>query len=265
MEYNFRSFIDVYEDLDLPNMDDLKQLSLDDSTHEDVAAYARAIIQVHGRFGWTPLYSLDSLNSRSIGHSITNLANEIACLTGEDGANSSVSRITASTESYITSNNVDQLPHDESRLYSELLAVLRDETKLTRLLCSEGKAETQCIIDLVQHVSAHFLDKCSANSQNLQQLLTFPQMSGVIRSELLSILIRLSTATGLYPRSFKLVHDPQVNKEPITCGYFGDILRGYVQEQCVCVKVVKAYRKGSKSSKFLKVGNGSSHLAICCS
>lgn len=84
-------------------------------------------------------------------------------------------------------------------------------------------------------------------------MLSFPQIVKNAWRELLAALIRISTATSLYPRVFRLASDPQVNKEPVTCGSYGDILRGYVKEQGVCVKVVRLYREVSKSNRFLKV------------
>ncbi|KAF5349262.1 hypothetical protein D9756_009439 [Leucocoprinus leucothites] len=234
----FQSFIHAYEALNLPGMDELKYLYFDDNTLEDVAAYARAVIQLHGRFGHTSLYG--EISSPELTHSpITVLTKEDGCLAGKSYSTSPVSQSSLAIRGTVndvtlTAPHTHLLPQDEACLYHELLSIIRDEEELHKLLHHDDKAEAQSVIDLIQH------------------LLSFPQICEISRSELLSVLLRVCTATGLYPRTFRLAHDPQVNKEPITCGYFGDILRGYVQEQCVCVKVVKVYRKGPKSSKFLK-------------
>ncbi len=47
--------------------------------------------------------------------------------------------------------------------------------------------------------------------------------------------------------------DPQVDKEPVTDGGYSEILRGNLQEQGICVKVVRLYREESKKQKNLKV------------
>lgn len=50
-----------------------------------------------------------------------------------------------------------------------------------------------------------------------------------------------------------LTDDPQIDKEPVACGSYSNILRGYVQEQCICVKVVRLYRQTPKGDIYLKV------------
>ncbi|KAJ3563661.1 hypothetical protein NP233_g8798 [Leucocoprinus birnbaumii] len=224
----FDNFIQTYEALCLPSIDKLKYLDLEDISLEDVAAYARAIIQLHGRFGSATMY--DKLGSLEPISSV---------ITGGDQILADKCSTVALPELIPLADNrtnleANVLPPDEAVLYQELISMIRDEEKLIELLHQEDKSEAQSIIDLIQH------------------MLRFPQVTDIARKELLTVLLRLSTATALYPRTFRLADDPQVNKEPITCGYYGDILRGYVQEQCVCVKVVKVYRKGSKSQKFLK-------------
>ncbi|KXN82766.1 Serine/threonine-protein kinase HT1 [Leucoagaricus sp. SymC.cos] len=221
-----RDLIQAYAGLDHPQDDNLKRLSDVTITYEDLAAYARAIIQIHGRLGWTPLYE-NSIKSDSNHPNtpIIKLASEAAYLTSES-LKDPVSL--ASTSSVSTGSVACHLPSDEAVVYLRLISIIRDGGNFCKLLFEDDKAEVQRFIDLTQHIS------------------------GIARSELMIVLIRLSVATSLYPRAFILNHDPQVNKEPVTCGYYGDILRGYIEEQSVCVKVVKIYRKGTTSSKYLK-------------
>lgn len=47
--------------------------------------------------------------------------------------------------------------------------------------------------------------------------------------------------------------DPQVDKGPVTGGGYSEIFRGNLQEQRICVKVVRLYREASKKQKNIKV------------
>ncbi|KAF9443273.1 kinase-like protein, partial [Macrolepiota fuliginosa MF-IS2] len=83
-------------------------------------------------------------------------------------------------------------------------------------------------------------------------LLTSPQIIGTFRRELLAALLRLSTARCLYPQSFLTPHSPQTNEAPVACGSSGDIFKGTVLGQKVCLKKVRNPNNSSILKSFMR-------------
>lgn len=63
---------------------------------------------------------------------------------------------------------------------------------------------------------------------------------------------RLSQKTGLYPTCYSLNNVEVDGKDPIAGGSFGDIFKGRLGTQCVCLKVVRLFQN-SQVLELLKV------------
>ncbi|KAF9443098.1 kinase-like protein [Macrolepiota fuliginosa MF-IS2] len=115
-----------------------------------------------------------------------------------------------------------------------LLLVIRDEKKCQYILKSSCTSDVQILLDLLQY------------------LLTFPQISGTSRRELLAALLRLSMARRLYPQSFLIFYSPRANEAPVAYGSFGDIFKGTVLGQEVCLKKVRNPNDSSILKSFMR-------------
>ncbi|KAF9441592.1 kinase-like protein [Macrolepiota fuliginosa MF-IS2] len=119
----------------------------------------------------------------------------------------------------------DILPKDARLLYTFFLYLMDNEERCQGVLDTKGP-DAQEFLDFFQY------------------LLDLPQITGPSKNDILTALIRLSTTSGLYPRSFTLKSvDLHIGKTPIASGHFGEILEGTIQGQRICVKVIKLYQR----------------------
>lgn len=63
---------------------------------------------------------------------------------------------------------------------------------------------------------------------------------------------RLSKNSGLYPACFILDNVKLVGEDPVAAGGFADIYKGNLQDQHVCLKVIRIYQ-ASRVDYLLKV------------
>ncbi|KAF9268616.1 kinase-like protein [Marasmius fiardii PR-910] len=100
--------------------------------------------------------------------------------------------------------------------------VLEDEKQVRSLL--ETKAEEAQI----------WLD-------TLQVLADFPEVTSKLRSSTLKMMLRLSKRSGLCPQCFMVKNVKRLGEFPVGGGGFGDVWKGKIGGQLVCLKVVKVY------------------------
>ncbi|KAJ7714230.1 kinase-like domain-containing protein [Mycena olivaceomarginata] len=78
----------------------------------------------------------------------------------------------------------------------------------------------------------------------LQDLLDYPLLDTHIRPVILKILLKLSITSGRHPRCFALLKDLRFDgPHPVAAGSFGDVWKGVVHGETVCVKVMRFYRE----------------------
>lgn len=65
---------------------------------------------------------------------------------------------------------------------------------------------------------------------------------------------RLSKKSGLYPTCFQLDHIQLAGEYPVAAGSFGDIYKGTIENQNVCLKVIREYQV-SRVDYLMKVSN----------
>lgn len=83
------------------------------------------------------------------------------------------------------------------------------------------------------------------------QLLSLMKITDPERQQLLTVLLRLSTKSGCYPRSFIMPCDPPDTRESVTCSPSGEIFTGFIKGKKVCLKVVRlSYFTGVETAAF---------------
>lgn len=81
------------------------------------------------------------------------------------------------------------------------------------------------------------------------QLLDYPIPNvSEFRETVLSTLLRLSRRTNTYPSRFSLTHITLEGQQPVAHGSFGEIYRGHLRDQTVCLKVLRTYKPSDASS-----------------
>ncbi|KAJ7717264.1 kinase-like domain-containing protein [Mycena metata] len=113
----------------------------------------------------------------------------------------------------------DKMTQDHSRILGQMLLIFRDPTTYKDFLACRGSMAQQ-LLDLVQDL----LDS-SIESRPL----------------LSKALIRLTRASGLYPRCFTLPGAMKIGKQ-VAAGGFGDIYQCSVGKQTVAVKMMRLFR-----------------------
>jgi hypothetical protein len=74
----------------------------------------------------------------------------------------------------------------------------------------------------------------------------------VVKPLICKVLLRLSRKSGLHPRCFALSGLQKVGRQ-VAAGGFGDVWKGLVGEQSVCVKIMRIFRDADVEA-VLKVG-----------
>ena len=84
------------------------------------------------------------------------------------------------------------------------------------------------------------------------QLLDYPKIERKIQRELIVAIQRLSERSVLIPESFTLRGVEMEGEYAASSGRFGEVCKGRFQDQCVSLKIVRAYRD-SQMHQLLKV------------
>ncbi|KAF9257430.1 kinase-like protein [Marasmius fiardii PR-910] len=100
--------------------------------------------------------------------------------------------------------------------------VLEDEQRARSLLETKGE-EAQVWLDA------------------LQVLAEFPEVTSKLRSSILKMMLRLSKHSGLCPQCLMVKNVKRLGDFPVGGGGFGDVWKGKIGGQIVCLKVVKVY------------------------
>lgn len=133
----------------------------------------------------------------------------------------------------------------------DIFAEICQDQKRLRKLLNSNKESAQRILNLVHMVS--FLDMKVQQAMLTQstQLLDYSHLDDRLHSSLFLVLMRLSAECGLYPQCYAL-KGVQCENIAVTAGHFGEIWKGKLKGQIVCLKVVKVYQK-SCLAHLLKV------------
>ncbi|KAG7095844.1 hypothetical protein E1B28_006539 [Marasmius oreades] len=74
-----------------------------------------------------------------------------------------------------------------------------------------------------------------------QLLAEYPNAATNLRSWIFKLMIRLSRASGLYPQCLTIRDVEKLGNYPVGGGAFGDVWKGRIGEQLVCLKVARAF------------------------
>ncbi|KAF9256238.1 kinase-like protein [Marasmius fiardii PR-910] len=122
--------------------------------------------------------------------------------------------------------NLVKLPLRKSENLDDVLriveGVLRDQQQSRKLLETTGE-DAQIWLD------------------TLQVLTELPGTAGKLRSSILKMTLHLSKRSGLCPQCLMVKNVKRLGDFPVGGGGFGDVWKGKIGEQIVCLKVVKVY------------------------
>ncbi|KAL0576451.1 Rho guanine nucleotide exchange factor [Marasmius crinis-equi] len=75
----------------------------------------------------------------------------------------------------------------------------------------------------------------------LQALLDYPGIPSRSRSTIFKVTLRLSKRSGMFPKCLKINNVERQGSHPVAGGAFGDVWKGRIANEIVCLKVVKVY------------------------
>ncbi|KAL0067731.1 Rho guanine nucleotide exchange factor [Marasmius tenuissimus] len=101
-------------------------------------------------------------------------------------------------------------------------AVISDREEYKRVLEARGHEAQQCL-------------------DALHALLGLPDIENKLRTSILKLILRLSKRSNLCPKCLNINNVERISERPIDGGGFGDVWKGKVGSQFVCLKVVKVY------------------------
>ncbi|KAK1233933.1 Rho guanine nucleotide exchange factor [Marasmius sp. AFHP31] len=119
---------------------------------------------------------------------------------------------------------------DEMRV--TVKAVIKDKEQYKKILEARGEEAQQCL-------------------NALHALSGSPDIEDELRPSILKLMLRLSKRSGLCPTCLNINHVERIGERPIDGGGFGDVWKGKIDDQLVCLKVVKVYLM-SDVQKLLK-------------
>ncbi|KAF9263034.1 kinase-like protein [Marasmius fiardii PR-910] len=76
----------------------------------------------------------------------------------------------------------------------------------------------------------------------LQVLAEYPNLTKSLRSSIFTLMIRLSRKSALYPQCLTIRGVEKLGDYPVGGGAFGDVWQGRIEQQVVCLKVIRAFR-----------------------
>jgi hypothetical protein len=131
------------------------------------------------------------------------------------------------------------MSRDISVVVARLVLLLRDPNSYKKLLDCRG-TEAQALVDLLQDVSTSLPITCFyVWFQLYKQLLDFDEFF-VVKPMIFKALLRISRTSGLHPRCVPLSGLQKVGQQ-VTGGAFGDIWKGLVNGQSVCIKIMRIF------------------------
>ncbi|KAL0057828.1 hypothetical protein AAF712_015519, partial [Marasmius tenuissimus] len=102
-------------------------------------------------------------------------------------------------------------------------AFFKDDTKCRNVLDTRGD-EAQRWLDLLQALTA------------------YPEITKQSRSTIFKIMWRLSKKSRMYPKCLKINNVKKLDEYPVAAGGMGDVYKGEIAAEIVCLKVVKVYQ-----------------------
>ncbi|KAK1218197.1 hypothetical protein PQX77_019135 [Marasmius sp. AFHP31] len=75
----------------------------------------------------------------------------------------------------------------------------------------------------------------------MQTLLDDPRIPRATRSTIFKVILRLSKRSGMFPKCLTIKNVETLNGVPVAGGSFGDVWKGMIAGQTVCLKVVRVY------------------------
>ncbi|KAL0569037.1 hypothetical protein V5O48_012933 [Marasmius crinis-equi] len=109
---------------------------------------------------------------------------------------------------------------DDMRLVVQ--EILKDKAQYKKLQEARGDDAQRCL-------------------DTLQVLADSPDTEDKLRSSILKLMLRLSKSSGLCPNCLAIKNVKKLGEHPVGGGGFGDVWRGKIGDQVVCLKVVKVY------------------------
>ncbi|KAF9263056.1 kinase-like protein [Marasmius fiardii PR-910] len=104
----------------------------------------------------------------------------------------------------------------------------------------------QRIIDDEQQRKQLLGTKCDIAQQWLdlfQLLAEYPNVPTALRPSIFKLMIRLSRKSGLHPQCLTIRGVEKLGDYPVGGGAFGDVWKGRVGRQLVCLKVIRAFNR----------------------
>ncbi|KAK1223480.1 hypothetical protein PQX77_013638 [Marasmius sp. AFHP31] len=125
--------------------------------------------------------------------------------------------------------------------FSELHSSLRSRT-------SEGLDDMRLAFQAVINDREQYEKLLEARGDEAQQFLDAlhvlagsPDVDSRLRSSILRLMLRLSERSGLCPNCLNINNVKKIGEYPIDGGGFGDVWKGMIDDQLVCLKVAKVY------------------------
>ncbi|KAL0056869.1 Rho guanine nucleotide exchange factor [Marasmius tenuissimus] len=75
----------------------------------------------------------------------------------------------------------------------------------------------------------------------LHTILGYPRIRRHIRSTIFEVMLRLSTKSGLCPKCLTINNVKKLGTEPLAGGGFGDVWKGEIEDQTVCLKLARVF------------------------
>ncbi|KAK1223481.1 Receptor-interacting serine/threonine-protein kinase 1 [Marasmius sp. AFHP31] len=113
-----------------------------------------------------------------------------------------------------------RIPEGLDDLRHVVQAVISDREQYKKVLEARGHEAQQCL-------------------NALHTLLGLPDVEN--RPSILQLMLRLSKRSNLYPECLSISNVDRISERPIDGGGFGDVWKGKIDGQFVCLKVVKVY------------------------
>ncbi|KAL0065424.1 hypothetical protein AAF712_007633 [Marasmius tenuissimus] len=107
--------------------------------------------------------------------------------------------------------------------FERVQAFFKDDTKCRKVLDTRGD-EAQRWLDLLQALTA------------------YPEITKQSRSTIFKIMWRLSKKSRMYPKCLKINNVKKLDEYPVAAGGMGDVYKGEIAAEIVCLKVVKVYQ-----------------------
>ncbi|KAJ8088403.1 Rho guanine nucleotide exchange factor [Marasmius tenuissimus] len=115
-----------------------------------------------------------------------------------------------------------RIPEGFDEMRVAVQAAINDKEQYKKILEARGDEAQQCL-------------------DALHALLGSPDVENELRPSTLKLILRLSRRSGLCPNCLNINSVERIGERPIDGGAFGDVWKGKIDDQLVCLKVVKFY------------------------